>query len=85
MVNGFTDNDDPRWSRSHWQVDCEFNPDARFLAPGQSVYLTYRDPERFKGQRSVSIVGIREAGGEWWADLDGEPFAAPRWALVAAA
>ena len=85
MVNGFIDNDDPRWSRGEWQVDCEFNPDARFLAPGQYVYVTYRDPDRFKRQLPVTILGIRARNEEWWADLDGHPHAAPLWALVAAA
>jgi hypothetical protein len=85
MVNGFTDNDDPRWSRSDWQADCEFNPEARFLAPGQPVYVTYRDPDRFKDQLPVTIVAIRAWNGERWADLDGPPHGAPLWALVAAA
>jgi hypothetical protein len=85
MVNGFTDNDDPRWVRGSWQQMCAFNRDCRFLKPGQYVYLTYRDPELFKKQHAVLIVDIRVKGEEWWADLDGHPYEAPLWALVAAA
>jgi hypothetical protein len=84
MVNDFTDNDDPRWSSSVWQDECEFNPDARFLTPGQYVYVTYRDPDRFKDQVAVAIVEIRPWNEEWWAGLDGFPYRAPLWALVAA-
>ncbi len=85
MVNDYTDNDDPRWSRSTWQVECEFNADSRSLSPGQSVYLAYRDPDRFKDQDPVTIIAIRPKNEERWADLDGFPYKAPLWALVAAA
>jgi len=85
MVNNFTDNDDPRWLRSKWQNECTFNADSGSLTRGQRVYITYRDPVRFKKQRPVVILKIRVVNDERWADLNDDPYGAPLWALVRAA
>jgi hypothetical protein len=84
MVDGYTDNDDPRWVRDGFAELCFFNRECRDLKPGQEVLIYYRDTNLFDNQAVLSIIDIRVEGDEYWADLDGDPYQAPLWALIAA-
>ena len=83
MVNGYTDNPGPRWVRDGWNWRCTHNEASEFLQEGQYVCLTYRDPDTFKDQQPVRIVRFWVKDEDEWADLDGHPYEAPRWALIA--